>query len=369
MQKCFLVVVSTPDLDSAYRIFSTLNARGVDLSVTDLLKSEIIGAIPSEHQEKYTRIWEEEEEDLGREEFQELFSHIRMIHRKVKSKESVLSEFRKYIRPASNPQKFIDEILKPYSDAIDIIKKAPYQSEQDKAKTTSINTYLGWLNQIDNVDWIPPGILYLSKHRQSPERLEKFFIDLERLAAGLMVTRATRSKRISRYAKLITCIQENSNLYAEASPLQLTPEESEQIRNTLDGDLYLVKRIRQYVLLRLDSALTSGAATYEYPVITLEHVLPQNPKKGSQWIDWFKEKNRDDYVHKIGNLTLLSRRKNSQAQNYDFDEKKKKYFMRRGGVSSFVMTTQVLQEEEWTPDVIEKRQLELVGKLEDLWRL
>ena len=84
MRRCYLVVVTTPDLDSAYRIFSVLNARGLDLRLTDLLKAEIIGAIPVEQQEKYTKIWEDEEEELGRDTFQELFAHIRMIYRKAK---------------------------------------------------------------------------------------------------------------------------------------------------------------------------------------------------------------------------------------------------------------------------------------------
>jgi uncharacterized protein with ParB-like and HNH nuclease domain len=42
MTRCFLVVVSTPDLDSPYRIFTVLNTRGLDLRLTDILKSEII---------------------------------------------------------------------------------------------------------------------------------------------------------------------------------------------------------------------------------------------------------------------------------------------------------------------------------------
>lgn len=45
VKNCLLVVVSTPDLDSAYRIFSILNDRGLDLSHSDILKSEIIGRI------------------------------------------------------------------------------------------------------------------------------------------------------------------------------------------------------------------------------------------------------------------------------------------------------------------------------------
>lgn len=84
MTCCFLVIVSTPDLDSAYRIFTILNARGLDLSLSDFLKSEVIGGIHPSQQDKYTRIWETEEEDLGRETFQELFAHIRMIDRKAK---------------------------------------------------------------------------------------------------------------------------------------------------------------------------------------------------------------------------------------------------------------------------------------------
>ena len=45
IQRCYLVVVSTTDQDSAYRIFSVLNDRGLDLSPTDILKAQIIGGL------------------------------------------------------------------------------------------------------------------------------------------------------------------------------------------------------------------------------------------------------------------------------------------------------------------------------------
>ena len=367
MTRCFLVVVSTPDLDSAYRIFSILNARGLDLSLSDFLKSEVIGAIPPSQQEKYTKIWETEEEDLGRETFQELFAHIRMIDRKAKLSETALNEFRKHILPKKEPEKFINEILKPYSDALEIIKTANYQSDKD-AKI--VNSLLRWLNQIDNVDWIPAAILYFSKNSHAPEKLKRFFTDLERLAAGLMILRADINDRIRRYGKLITAIEGDIDLYAFESPLQLTPEEINRIIKTLDGDLYLIQRIRQYVLLRLDSALSEGEGTYEYPVITVEHVLPQNPSEGSIWLEWFpNDEERIQYVHRIGNLTLLSRKKNAEAQNYDFDKKKKKYFVSNTSIVPFVLTTQVLQQSEWTPAVIKQRQEDSLQSLRKIWRL
>src|ERR1039457_3400422 len=45
LQRTYLVVVSTADLASAYRIFNVLNTRGLDLSPADVFKSQVIGAI------------------------------------------------------------------------------------------------------------------------------------------------------------------------------------------------------------------------------------------------------------------------------------------------------------------------------------
>jgi hypothetical protein len=73
-------------------------------------------------------------------------------------------------------------------------------------------------------------------------------------------------------------------------------------------------------------------------------------------------------VHILGNLALLTRKKNSAASNYDFDRKKAAYFA-RGGVSPFVLTTEVLAHKEWTPAVVEARQSKHLAALEKLWRL
>lgn len=52
-------------------------------------------------------------------------------------------------------------------------------------------------------------------------------------------------------------------------------------------------------------------------------------------MEWFPdEETRERYVHRLGNLVLLSRRKNAQAGNFDFERKKNEYFA-RGGSSPF----------------------------------
>ncbi|WOD37212.1 DUF262 domain-containing HNH endonuclease family protein [Nodosilinea sp. E11] len=364
---CLLVVVSTPDMDSAYRIFSVLNDRGLDLSHTDILKSEIIGKISPGQQEQYNRLWEDTEVRLGRGTFQDLFSHIRMIYRKAKQKDSVLKEVRLYVEPSKNPAYFIDEVLCPTAQAYADIQDCYYESNQH---AEAINTYFKYLNRIDNADWLPPAIAYLSKHRHQPDKLLTFFKDLDRLASGLMIQRADINQRMRRYSTLLTWIEEGQDLSQPDSPLHLTADECQAIIQRLNGPLYLETKIRLYVLLRLDTYLSGGEAVYTLPRITVEHILPQTPRQDSQWLAWFPdEETRQGYVHRLGNLALLSGYKNSSAQNYDFETKKKKYFTGKSGVSPFAMTTQVLNTPEWTPKVIEKRQDELINSFKELWRL
>lgn len=368
IQNCLLVVVSTPDLDSAYRIFSILNDRGLDLSHADILKSEIVGRIPSGEQEKYNEQWEDAEEDLGREAFSDLFAHTRMIFRKQKMRESILKEFREFVvKQVSDSKKLIDDVLIPFADALAVIKTSGYVSTGGAEK---VNSLLRWLNRIDNTDWLPPAVSFLAKNRSDSASLQRFFSDLERLAAFMMVCRFGINERIERYGKVLTAIEDHVDLRGDDSPLQLRPEERQQFFDELNGDLYLQSAKRRlYVLLRLDSALSTGEATYDHGVLSIEHVLPQNPKENSLWQQWFSTQElRDRWVHRLGNLLLLNHSKNSSASNYEFDKKKTAYFA-KGGVSPFPLTSQVISESEWTIPVVERRQQALLARLSSLWRL
>ena len=58
LTRCYLVVVSTPSQESAFRIFTVMNSRGLDLLPTDIIKSTVIGNLPKEKQQEYTEKWE-----------------------------------------------------------------------------------------------------------------------------------------------------------------------------------------------------------------------------------------------------------------------------------------------------------------------
>lgn len=366
--RCFLVVVSTPDLDSAYRIFSVMNSRGLDLSATDILKAQIIGGIPDEEKPAYTNVWETTEEDLGRDSFADLFGHIRMIFRKAKPQGTLLREFEEHVLKGRSSKVLIDEVLKPYAQTYEELIDASYTSTEGAG---SVNRHLRWLNRLEFSDWLPPALAFAEKNRNSTEKMTRFFADLERLAYSMLVRRCGVNDRIERFSRLTRKIEDGVDLDKPESALQLTASERAATLKVLDGPIYesLSARARSSILLRLDDLMSGGGATYDYPTISVEHVLPQNPGLASQWLSWFPDvEDRQSWTHRIGNLALLTRKKNSWASNYDLEKKKTAYFS-TGGISPFPLTTQVLQHEIWTPAIVQARQTEMLDKFRDHWRL
>lgn len=369
IQNTFLIVVWTPNLNSAFRIFSVLNDRGLDLSAADILKAEIIGLIAEPEREDYTDKWESIEENLGTDSFADLFSHIRFLSARKKQRKSVLEEFREYVDAKTAPKKFIDEKLVPYSEALEQIIHQSYESSSD---ADTVNRYLGYLSRMDESDWIAPAILYHAKNSNFSSKLKQFYIDLERLVAAIWIMRLDINQRIDRYSQLIKAIEDGGDLFAAGSPLQLTDDEIEATIKELDGDIYNISRKskRTMILLRLDAALSSGEAQYHFKTITIEHVLPQTPPENSEWTQWWPDEDeRSVNVHRLGNLVLLNRRQNSAAKNYDFQKKKDAYFMGKAKSSPFALTTGVMHHSEWTPKIFEERQKTLLSKLKDEWRL
>lgn len=358
---CYMVIVSTYNFDSAFRIFTVLNDRGLNLLESDIFKARAIGDVPQEEQDEYTKKWEEVEVALGRDRFNKLFDHIRMIIQKRKGSSNLKDEFEK-IFESMNGKEFINDVLLPYSEIyINLIDfHTQYKGNPEMVKLLSL------MNRIENSDWIPPAMFYI---RQDNKHTQEFLERLEALAATAMISRRNFNWRMSKYATILKEIDEGLDVFSNNSSLAIPLEDRKNIIEILNGDVYIELKdsVRRYILLRLDSLLSSGQPFYDQTIITVEHVLPQNPAINSLWSSNFS--NPENYVHKLGNLVLLTRRKNAQASNFEFAKKKNSYFQSSKGVSTFAITSQVIQENDWTPNIIEKRQVKLVDLLIKAWNL
>lgn len=370
VMRCYLVVVYTASQPSAFRVFSVMNSRGLDLLTTDIVKADIIGSIPETDRDEYTEKWEDLEVQTTRDGFNDVFTHTRMIYAKVKAKRTLLEEFREHVLHLRSPKKLIDEILEPYSDAYTVLKNKNYSATKNSAE---VNYYLVWLNKIDNSDWMPSAIRFHAEQKNNSDYMLWFVKKLERLASYMHITAKDINARIERYGRILNEMDVNlsHDINIPLKSLELSADEKNEFLKALDGEIYrMTSRRRNYVILRLDSFVSAGGATYDPNILTIEHVLPQTVKPGSDWDKkWPNPIERDLWLNKIANLVPLTRRHNSEAQNYDFDVKKTKYFTSKNGTSSYSLTTQVLNAQDWLPDYVKNRQQSLLDTFKKNWDL
>lgn len=371
---CSLVVISTPDLEAAYRIFSVLNNRGLDLAPIDIIKAEVLGSIRriggEDKARAYSKKWSEIESQLGRDAFGDLFVHIRTIYAKQKQRATLVKEFQDHVTEYKKPIDLVDRVVKPYAEVWGFIRGADFEATEH---AETINEYLSWLNRVDFKDWVPPALVYFKRFRQQPKLLVAFFKALERLAYFMLVTKVGVNERIETFADLTKEIEPEAfdgDLTA-LKTLDLTDREKREFIAALDGDIYRkLPRARMALMLRLEALVSDGSKKQAFDHLSLEHVLPQTPPAGSDWIKWFPDEDeRDLWTHRLANLVPLHVRKNPSASNFDFATKKSVYFKGKGTASPFVLTQEVRSEKDWTPTLLAERQKRLVDVLEKHWNL
>lgn len=368
IQHCYLVVVAVPTAEAARRIFTVLNARGLDLTPTDILKAELLERAGAANETSLANRWEQIEQALGREKMVELFGHIRMIYERDKPRLALEAGFQKFVPPfMGHADGFISDILEPLADGLLLL-----------ADSARVQKYFGLeaakavrsLDRIDNKDWVPPALLRIWRWQQDDSSaIARFLVDLERVAYFLFVTRAGVNERIARFAAVMDEFEPRPDKEAPTAGLSLPDAEQSRFFAVLSGPLYQITRVCKPVLQRLDEALSSGGASYD-ELVSIEHVLPQTVEDGSEWATLFPDEHeRSEWTHRLANLVFLTHRINTRASNWDFERKKKEYFASSDGSSPFVITQGVLQTDKWTPEHLNMRQENLLERLCQVWRL
>lgn len=370
---CSLVVISTPDLEAAYRIFSVLNNRGLDLAPIDIIKAQVLGLIRAtagdSKSREYAKEWGKIENELGRDAFGDLFGHIRTIYAKQKQRATLVKEFQEHVTEYKAPIDLIDKVIKPYAEVWNFVRDADFEATEH---AETINEHLSWLNRVDFKDWVPPALVYFKRFRQKPKLLAEFFESLERLTYFLLVTKVGINDRIETYAALTKDIEPETfkGELTELTALTLTDSQKRKFVAALNGNVYDdLPKARMALVLRLESLVRAPGVQLQNAV-SLEHVLPQTPPDGSDWLQWFPDEDeRQAWTHRLANLVPLDRSKNSSASNYDFAKKKSAYFKGKGTASPFVLTQEVRAEDKWTPAMLSDRQNRLIGVLKKHWAL
>ncbi len=371
------VYVSTENLTDAFRLFSVLNNRGIPLTNADILKAENIGCINErEEKEKYAKIWEDLEnyfEYIGENYFERFLSFIRTAFLKEKARKTLYEEFKK----------IYDEkkMLKRGKETINLLKK--YKEIYDKLIELNNfeieNSYKNLITimkiGLKSDEWIPPLLYFWYKFRIEKEEEEtrlknnliKFLKKLEYKFSSDWIIGYTSTKRLENMNKILKKISKSDSSDEVLNDDEIFKVDIKKLKEALNEDIY-GKKYAKYVLLKYAYLKMENDIVHLSNIknISIEHILPQKPKEGSQWTEYFSKEEIEYWANKLGNLVLISGRKNSSLRNLNFKEKiqkLKKLQEKRGfGIFDF-MYEEVEKYGKWTPDILEKRQEKMLNKL------
>jgi uncharacterized protein with ParB-like and HNH nuclease domain len=372
LNKVLMIYVATEELQDAFQLFTVLNNRGVKLSSSDILKAENLKELSSADRTSWATRWEEMETYFG-EDFDKFLSHIRTILVKKKQTTTLLKEFDKFVY--SNQE--YDRTQKKYVPRTPILRRGrdtfellysyyhTYQEvfDTDHSVVTGdyeITNYLKLMETGFGADyWIAPVLDYYRKYRR--RGFVAFLKALDRKLSADWITAATPTVRMENVNAILREIEASQDSAALLQSKTFTISKSD-FERVINGDIY-GRSFAKYLLLKLD-LIYRGSSTPMIPqaIASIEHILPRNPSADSQWVKDFSAAEREEWTNKLGNLVLISRRKNTSQGNRDYVEKKEKYFEKN--IEMFPNSIRIYQNyPEWKLSDLKKNHSDVVTEL------
>jgi len=357
------IYVSTENLEDAFRLFSILNDRGIPLGNSDILKSINLAEIKDK--DKKAKEWEEIENNIGRDEFDRLLSFIRTLVLKDKARENILKEFEEKIYKPDPPLlKIGEETINYISTYADIFMKLiKFESLPSSISNEFKNLIVLMRDTLPSTDWIPPLLSYYNKYND--DNLLLFLKKLDNKFSADFISQLDSTTRLKNMNDILKSIEVTDNSAQLINNDTIFIFNISDLLKNLDLDIYS-KRFAKYILFKLE--FLSIDYTQEFnklKYISVEHIMPQAPDENSLWFQKFTKEEHKLWLNRLGNLVLLSRIKNSQLSNKDFDEKKKRYFA--GNMQTFPNSNFVMHCSDWTLDLLRNRHSKLMKIIFDYY--
>lgn len=334
LNRVLFIYVSTEDLEDAFRLFTILNNRGIPLRNSDILKSVNLGALTNPADKvKYAKMWEEAEGELG-DDFDRFLNHVRTILVKEKARLNLLREFEDLIYDPKEKDKKTG-ILKPVlltkgkqtfefvEKYLDHYKQLTGGQNYEISRSFAFDNLIRvMLTGLPATDWIPPLMRFYDKFHSN--RLLDFLHSLNKKFAGDWLSQKTPTDRIEAMNDVIEVVDQSETVEAVLDS-KVFLFDTGGFARALQGDVY-GKRFALYTLLMLDYRFQNHDQKMHFETLSVEHILPQSPDKSSRWVRDFTDEQRVEWTDKLGNLVLITRRKNTSQGNLDYQDKKEKYF-------------------------------------------
>ncbi len=364
VDKLFFTVIEVTDQINAFKVFETLNARGVQLSASDLLKNYLFSVVDETKPhiseiEELENIWVSIVGKLGEQKFEDYLRYYWNSEHKTVGKKNLF----KTIKTAITTKEQVFELVRNLKDNADLF--IALQNPEDEF----------WKNQPEIKQFLKD--LKLFQIRQTNSLLMAGFKYLE-------------PKGFKYLAKICTVISFRYNIIGG-----LNPNAQEDVYNSVALQIFLNKqfsvqdfqpiyvsdsnfendfstkdfksttrnhKIVKYILSKIEEKEFKNEISPDSDLFTIEHILPESADEN--WGDFTNEEiNRS--IYRIGNLALLEKKLNREADTKKYLDKTSLYRL------SKCLLTQSIPDnfDSWNEDKISARQKELAKNAKTIWRI
>lgn len=325
LRRVAIVIVHASAGRLARQIFVTTNLRGLPLNQADLFKGQILDIAPDEStagdmENSWTRVQHAVGDDLV-----PFLTAIDFITRRQEQSADCLQELVDHLTERVGPAK-ISIWLKRL--AVFAAAWRHLEEKIDQPPATPRDADIWRLGLFKWQQWKPLALLwhanFLIKSAKgataaSEATHNRRFTQLHRRCMAFTLAGLNQSQRAHLFAKAVhQTIRGHNSL---AGTLLITDPLRERIEDRLTSPF--VDEDRRIVLFRWLESLAWEVPPAYVKEGSLEHILPQRPQPGSQWLaDFPDEDQRHDLCNSIGNFALIDAETNTQLANADFAIKK-----------------------------------------------
>ncbi len=357
----FTTITVADDLN-AYKVFETLNARGVRLSTTDLLKNFLfsIAAKGGEAElDEAERQWQSINDSLSARDFPTFLRYYWNSKHSFQRKQTLFKAIKSTITTSEgvfslNDLEDLVEVYAALSQPADDL----WEKEQVK-----------WIDALSlfKVKQCYPLLLAAYRKLDAQE-----FTKLLRLCVAISFRYNVISglnpntlEDVYHRAAIKVNSGQVSNAIGVSTELRTIYIDDERFKSAFSLKTLPVQRNRKlvrYILFELENQLATAGYDYkEDTKATIEHILPENAPEA--WDTFFSPEEQDKATERLGNLTLLEAQKNKECADKLYEQKLPIY-----ETSIYKLTSERSTFSEWTPTTLKSRQERLADLAATVWK-
>ncbi|MCA0979640.1 DUF262 domain-containing protein [Exiguobacterium aestuarii] len=347
-----VMYVETSSLEEAFIIFESLNARGKGLETSDLLKNHLFKSSKSQIDSVKNK-WEKISDNIGSSEATkfiryywnaiESFSRTQNLYRKMKSK--------------INTESQVIRVISELELLSDVYTTLNANSGTSVFNHKLLNDSLKNLKSFSATSFYPIVFAMYLKNWDEKDILEVLLAIEKLIFRNIVIAKNAANKYEIIFAELAISISNNNiSINEVVNNLNGYKISDEAFANHFKDLEIKNKPIIRYILKEINNLGSSKETIIsDSESVHIEHILPQSP---GEWYVY----NHEEYVNKLGNLTLLGSEFNRKISNSLFDRKKEMYRN-----SEIKITRDLIDYSQWGVEEIKHRQDHLTKLALTIW--